>query len=266
MTRSPNFSAGPYFLIGLGFAGLVLVLPFVLPLFAVTLMNYIGISALVALGLVLMTGIGGMTSFGQAAFVGIAAYATGWVTTAGGLSPWVGLLLALVLTGLAATAIGALTLRLGGHFLPLSTIAWGISIFYLFGNIEALGSHTGLSGIPPVTLGGLSFLDARAMYGLVWVCVLGAMLFTVNLLDSREGRAIRTLCGGAQLMASVGMNAFRTRLKVFVAAALMAALAGWLYAHMTRFISPAPFEIKPSIEYLLMAMTGGARYVMGAVV
>src|ERR1700704_7097739 len=108
--------------------------PFVLGSFAVTLLNYIGISALVALGLVLLTGIGGMTSFGQAAFVGIAAYATAWATTTQELSPWLGLLLALVLTALAALAIGALTLRLDGHFLSLSTIAWGISIYFLFGN------------------------------------------------------------------------------------------------------------------------------------
>ena len=112
----------------------LLIAPALLGSFAITLLNYIGISALVALGLVLLTGIGGMTSFGQAAFVGIAAYATAWATVTMGLSPWIGLLLALVMTGLAGLAIGALTLRLDGHFLSLSTIAWGISIYFLFGN------------------------------------------------------------------------------------------------------------------------------------
>ncbi|MEO6270261.1 MAG: metal-dependent hydrolase, partial [Lautropia sp.] len=101
----------------------------IVPLFAsgftVSLLNDIGIGALVALGLVLLTGVGGATSFGQAAFVGIAAYATAWLTAVQGLSPWLGLLFALALTGLSALAIGLLTLRLGGHFLPLSTIAWG---------------------------------------------------------------------------------------------------------------------------------------------
>ena len=74
--------------------------------FTVSLLNDIGIGALVALGLVLLTGIGGATSFGQAAFVGIAAYASAWLTTAHGASPWLGLVFALVLTGLAALAIG----------------------------------------------------------------------------------------------------------------------------------------------------------------
>ncbi|HEX7436160.1 MAG TPA: metal-dependent hydrolase, partial [Caldimonas sp.] len=107
--------------------------PLVLGRFAVSLLNDIGIGALVALGLVLLTGVGGATSFGQAAFVGVAAYASGWLTTVHGASPWLGLAFALALTGLAALAIGMLTLRLGGHYLPLSTIAWGLSIALLFG-------------------------------------------------------------------------------------------------------------------------------------
>ena len=126
--------------------------PLALGKFGVSLLNEIGIAALVALGLVLLTGIGGATSFGQAAFVGIAAYASAWLTTAQGASPWLGLVLALVLTGLAALAIGLLTLRLGGHFLPLSTIAWGLSIAMLFGNVDALGRHTGLSNIPALKI------------------------------------------------------------------------------------------------------------------
>jgi ABC-type branched-subunit amino acid transport system permease subunit len=149
----------------------VLLAPQVLGNFGVSLMNDIGIGALVALGLVMLTGVGGATSFGQAAFVGIAAYATAWLTTRQGASPWLGLLLSLVLTGGAAVIIGLITLRLGGHFLPLSTIAWGLSIALLFGNVQALGSHTGLSNIPPVRLGDWSLRDPRAMYYLVWLVV-----------------------------------------------------------------------------------------------
>src|SRR5437868_12450605 len=106
----------------------IAIAPSLIGKFGVSLLNDIGIGALVALGLVMLTGVGGATSFGQAAFVGIAAYATAWLTTAQHLSPWLGLVFALALTGLSALVIGALTLRLGGHFLPLSTIAWGLSI------------------------------------------------------------------------------------------------------------------------------------------
>ncbi|WP_312017369.1 ABC transporter permease subunit [Bradyrhizobium sp. AUGA SZCCT0431] len=243
----------------------LLIAPALLGSFAITLLNYIGISALVALGLVLLTGIGGMTSFGQAAFVGIAAYATAWATVTLDLSPWLGLLLALAMTGLAALAIGALTLRLGGHFLSLSTIAWGISIYFLFGNVAGLGQNTGMAGIPPITIASVPLISSQTIFYLIWLMVGLAMLASANLLNSREGRAIRSLRGGGILLASLGVNIFRIRLVTFVIAALLAGLAGWLYAHMNRFISPAPFDVKPGIEYLLMAMAGGAGHIAGAV-
>ena len=234
--------------------------------FTVSLLNDIGIGALVALGLVMLTGIGGATSFGQAAFVGIASYATAWLTTVHHASPWLGLLFALSLTGLSALAIGMLTLRLGGHFLPLSTIAWGISIAMLFGNIDALGRHTGLSNIPPLFITSWSLAGPRAIFYLIWILVGLAFLFSYNVLHSRPGRAIRSLRGGAILLASVGADAYRVRLTLFVTAALFAGLAGWLYAHMNRFVSPSPFDVRASIEYLLMAVAGGLGQLAGALV
>ena len=178
--------------------------PLVLGDFSVTLLNYVGIYALVALGLVLLTGFGGLTSFGQAAFVGIGAYATAWLTTAQAASPWLGLLLALALTGSVALILGAITLRLEGHFLPLSTIAWGIAIYYLFGQSEALGRHGGIAGIPPLAIGPLSFARASAMYYPIWLLLAGALWLCANLLDSREGRAIRSLRGGKAMAAMDG--------------------------------------------------------------
>jgi len=240
--------------------------PLVLGKFGVSLLNDIGIGALVALGLVLLTGIGGATSFGQAAFVGIAAYATAWLTTAHGASPWLGLVFALVLTGGAALAIGLLTLRLDGHFLPLSTIAWGLSIALLFGNVDAFGRHTGLASVPPLVVGAWSLVEPRAIYYLIWTVVGLAFVFNRNLLRSRPGRAIRSLRGGTILLASVGADAFRVRLGLFVLAALLAGLAGWLYAHMNRFVSPSPFDLRASIEYLLMAVGGGLGQLSGALV
>lgn len=252
-----------------GIAAAVIVLALV-PLlagnFTVSLLNDIGIGALVALGLVLLTGVGGATSFGQAAFVGIAAYASAWLTTAQGMSPWVGLVFALLLTGVSALAIGMLTLRLGGHFLPLSTIAWGLSIAILFGNLEGLGRHTGLSNIPPLHVGTWSLAEPSAMYYLIWLLVGLALLFSHNLLRSRTGRAIRGLRGGSILLASVGADAYRVRLSLFIIAALLAGVAGWLYAHMNRFVSPSPFDVRASIEYLLMALAGGVGHLAGALV
>jgi branched-chain amino acid transport system permease protein len=234
--------------------------------FGVSLLNDIGIGALVALGLVLLTGVGGATSFGQAAFVGIAAYASAWLTTVHGASPWLGLPFALLLTGGAALFIGLLTLRLGGHFLPLSTIAWGLSIAMLFGNIDALGRHTGMSNVPALQLGPWSLVYPRAMYFLIWAVVGLSCWFSYNVLQSRSGRAIRSLRGGNTLLASVGADAFRVRLWLFVLAALLAGIAGWLYAHKNRFVSPSPFDVRASIEYLLMVVAGGLGQLSGALV
>jgi branched-chain amino acid transport system permease protein len=240
--------------------------PFVFGSFTITLMNYIGIYALAALGLVLLTGVGGLTSFGQAAFVGIGAYATAWYTAVQGGSPWIGLLLALVLTGVVATILGAVTLRLGGHFLPLSTIAWGIAIYFVFGNLDALNRYSGLSGIPPIMLGPISLEGTRAIYVFIWLVLGAVMWLSANLLDSRQGRAIRSLRGGIAMVESLAIDSFRMRLAVFVLAGLLAGLSGWLYAHMQRFVNPTPFDIRPGIEFLFMALLGGAGQIAGAVV
>jgi branched-chain amino acid transport system permease protein len=246
--------------------GFVVAAPAIFGSFTITLMNYIGIYAFAVLGLVLLTGVGGLTSFGQAAFVGIGAYATAWYTSVHGGSPWIGMVLALGLTGVVATVLGAATLRLSGHFLPLSTIAWGIAIYFLFGNIDALGRYSGLSGIPAVTIGPVSLAGNTAMYYFIWA-LLGIVLFLCrNLLDSRTGRAIRGLRGGTALVESLGIDSFRMRLAVFVFAGLLAGLSGWLYAHTQRYVNPAPFDIRPSIELLLMALVGGAGSIAGSVV
>jgi branched-chain amino acid transport system permease protein len=252
-------------LVGVAAVALALA-PFVVAPFTVTLLNYIGIGAIVALGLVLLTGFAGLTSFGQAALMGVGAYTTAWLTTSLGSSPWLGLVLALFLTAAVAAVIGAVTLRLGGHFLPLSTIAWGIAIYFLFANIPGLGHHDGIKEIPALTVAGVSLASNSAIYYLIWGVLGAAMWLTANLLDSREGRAIRGLRGGATMIASLGVNLFRIRLVIFVLAAVLAGLAGWLYTHMNRYVSPSPFEVRPSIDYLLMAMVGGPTSIYGAVV
>jgi ABC-type branched-subunit amino acid transport system ATPase component/ABC-type branched-subunit amino acid transport system permease subunit len=244
----------------------LLVAPLWVAEFTITLLNYIGIYALVALGVVLLTGVGGLTSFGQAAFVGIGAYATAWLTTAHGASPWLGLLFALALTGIVAALLGAVTLRLGGHFLPLGTIAWGLSIYFLFGNLETLGRNNGISGVPPITIGPLSLEPNSAIYYLIWGMLAVACVVIANLLNSREGRAVRSLRGGVVMVESLGISVFRIRLIIFVIAAVLAGLSGWLYAHMSRYVSPAPFDLRMGIQYLFMAILGGSGQILGAVV
>jgi ABC-type branched-subunit amino acid transport system ATPase component/ABC-type branched-subunit amino acid transport system permease subunit len=244
---------------------LLMIAPLVLPEFYVTLLNYTGLASIVALGLVLLTGVAGQMSFGQAAFVGIGAYTTAVLTTRYDMSPWLGLPAAIALTAVIALFLGFITLRLSGHYLPLGTIAWGIAIYFLLGNLEWLGKYSGIAEIPPLTLFGVRFGDGRTFYYLIWAVTLLALLAARNLLDSRSGRAIRALKARTIMAESFGVDTARLKIVVFVYAAVLASLSGWLYAHFLRFISPQPFGVNASIDYLFMAVIGGSTEVWGAV-
>ncbi len=274
-TRARTLGPGAQRLLLGGFVAAMLLAPAVVAPFYVTLLNYIGLYAMVALGLVLLTGVGGLTSFGQAAFVGLGAYTTAALTTAkdlptwlawAGTSPWITLLLGLLLTLGVAWVLGKITLKLSGHFLPLGTIAWGISLYFLFGTSESLGGHTGMTGIPPISLLGWTLDEGQEMYYLIWAFLLLAVFTTQNLLDSREGRAIRALKGRRVMAEAMGVNTANARMAIFLLAALQACASGWLYAHMQRFVNPTPFGVHFGIEYLFMAVIGGAGHVWGALV
>lgn len=251
-----------------------IIAPLVLPSYQVTLLNYIGLYSLVVLGLVLLTGVAGMTSFGQAAFVGLGAYTTAylttssqlpdWLTWAGG-SPWLALVIGLVLTAVIALFLGAITLKLSGHYLPLGTIAWGISIYYLFGTLPALGGHTGIMNIPALSLFGINLEKGEHIFYLIWAILIVAVILTANLLNSREGRAIRALKGGQLMAEAMGVNTFRSKMIIFLISAIFAAISGWLYAHMQRFVNPTPFGLNMGINYLFMALIGGVSHVWGAI-
>src|SRR5512139_3038289 len=166
------------------FAVVMLGLPLLpVPDFWITQSIYIGLYTLVALGLVLLTGVAGMTSFGQAAFVGLGAYTAAYLTLAHGVSPWLTVWIGLAVTGSVALLLAWVTLRMSGHFLPLATIAWGLSLYYLLGNIDALGKYDGLLGIPAIEFFGLTLNTGRSFYYLLWLLVLLAAFGAIRLLD-----------------------------------------------------------------------------------
>jgi ABC-type branched-subunit amino acid transport system ATPase component/ABC-type branched-subunit amino acid transport system permease subunit len=249
------------------FALVMAAIPFIpgMPPFWIVLLDNIGLSALVAMGLVLLTGVGGLTSFGQAAFCGFGAYTTAVLTTAYGISPWLTLPLSLLVSGVAAVLLGLVTVRLSGHYLPLGTLAWGLGLFYLFSKLEFLGRNDGISGIPPLSIGSLRMIDPGTIYFVIWIAVLLCALLTMNLLDSRTGRAIRALRRGHIAAEAFGVQTPRAKLLVFIYAAVLAGLSGWLYAHLQRAANPTPFGAQAGIEYLFIAVVGGAGYVWGGV-
>jgi len=236
-----------------------------LPDFWITQLNYIGLYSLTCLGLVLLTGIAGLTSFGQAAFVGIGAYTTGWLTMNLGWSPWLTLPAGLAITAAGALLLALVTLRMSGHYLPLATIAWGLSLYYLMGNLEALGKYDGILGLKSLSLFGHDLGQGRGFFLLTWALVALLAAALLHLLDSRPGRAMRALKSGAAMAESVGISTFRYKVLIFLIAALAACLAGWLLAHFQRTVNPTAFGLKMGIEYLFMTVVGGVGHVWGAI-
>lgn len=250
----------PYFCIAT-----LLVAPLVLSDYAITLLDQVALSSLPVLGLVLLTGIGGMTSFAQAAFVGIGAYSTAYLTTSLGLSPWVALLAGLLINGAAALLLGGISLTLSGHNLPVATIAWGLAVFYFFSSAEFIGAHDGITGLPPIEILGLSLNNAHILSYLIWTVVIASLVLVRNLLDSRSGRALRTLKGRTLMAESFGIDTNRYKLILFLIAAELASISGWLYAHLVRFVNPTPFGLEWSLNYLFMSVLGGTAQMWGAI-
>ncbi len=221
------------------FGAALLFAPVLAPPFWVTLLNYIGLYSIVALGLVLLTGVAGQTSFGQAAFVGLGAYTTAYLSlNHPALSPWFNLLIGVALTSVIALFLGFITLRMKGHYLPLATIAWGISLYYIFGNLEFLGGHTGLAGIPALSFFGMPLLlfdlgdrtggamgDAqspRLAARAGGACAQGR---------SRDGRSLRRRCRQAQDcgLRLCGLAGVRLRMALRALAAVREPDAVWPY-------------------------------------
>ena len=169
--------------------------PLVLPAFYVTLLNYIGMATLVTLGLVLLTGVAGIVSFGQQAFVGMAAYTTAALSVLLGLSPWLGLIAGLAVTASVALALGAITLRLSGHYLSITTIAWGIALYFVFGNLPQLGQYSGVDNVPAVSIFGWLLDTGGESYYLIWLFTVAALIsVTPPGLTVRKNLSIEVSC------------------------------------------------------------------------
>ena len=234
--------------------------------YSLSVLDNIMTSAIIAIGLVLLTGIIGMVSLGQAAFAALGAYASAYAALNWNVDPWLTLPIALLAAAVPAAMIGALTLRMSGQFLVLATLAWGISIFYLAGSLPMFGGQNGLSGIPPLGIGGFLLATDQLMYPVILAGLALVVWMSLNLLDSNFGRMIRTIRYGAAIGESAGANIFLLRLTVFTIAATFAGFAGWLYTFTLQFLDPGAFSLDNGIQYLFMAVIGGVSNVWGGVI
>jgi branched-chain amino acid transport system permease protein len=235
------------------------------PEFWITQLNYIAMYSLVILGLVLLTGIGGLTSFGQAAFVGIGAYTSAYLCTSMGWSPWLTVFVGSVDHRRECADVG---LADAAHVGPLPAAGHhclGLVLYYLMGNVDGLGKYDGILDVPPIMLFGWDISQGRSFFVLAWGMVLFGAFALQNLLDSRTGRAIRAMRSSTLMAEAMGVDTLRHKIGIFLIAAMFASISGWLFAHFQHTVNPSPFSLKFGIEYLFMAVLGGAGYVWGAI-
>jgi len=234
--------------------------------FLLKVFTFAGINALVVIGLALLFGHAGQVSLGHAAFVGIGAY-TCAVCTVRLDWPW---LLAFAASG-ALAALGGLvlalpSLRLKGHYLAMATLGFGELMTLAFREAEPItGGVDGFGGIPFPTLGPFEIGGAASLYWLVWATAGLALLAVYNVTSQRPGRAMRALHGSELGAQACGVDIVGVKVRTFVVSALLAGLAGALYASVVGFVSPSVFTLAASITFLAMAVLGGTRSLAGPV-
>jgi branched-chain amino acid transport system permease protein len=209
-------------------------------------------------------GYAGQISLGHAAFFGLGAYSSGVLTVQYGLAPIAGFVFGILVSAAVAYLVGKPTLRLKGHYMAVATLGFGEILFILFNELSFLtGGPSGLSGIPALAVGGLPVEGTAYLY-LVWGMVILLLLFSLNVINSRVGRALRAVHGSELAAGAMGVDASRYKVQVFILSAVYASMGGSLYAHYINFISPNSFSLMFSILLLMMVVVGGTESIWGA--
>lgn len=250
--------------IWIGFFALIAILP----LFAgetryVPLLVSIGMNLIIALGLVVLFGYSGQLSLGHATFVGVSAYITAYLSTALHV-PTILSLLAGIIGALLVGIIVSPILRLKRFYFTISTIALNLVFFSLVKGLPLTGRSMGINGVPPLSLGIITFNIILDYYYLVWALVALSMWITANVINSQFGRGLRVLSQDDASAQVVGINVTYSKIKAFLFSVALAGLSGGIGAHYLRLVVPDMFTFSYSIGYVIMAIIGGVQSVWGA--
>jgi branched-chain amino acid transport system permease protein len=229
-------------------------------------LNVAAVNIIVVLGLNLLMGFAGQISLGHAAFFGLGAYLSGILTATCGFPPWPTLFLSILITGVVAYAIGIPTLKLEGHYLVMATLGFNVIVYIVMIHFDKVtGGPSGFPGIPHLRIGRFVFNSDRRMYYLLWGISMGVLLLSLNLIRSRVGRAMAALSHNEVAAMCSGINTEKYKIAIFVMSAMLASLAGSLYAHYITFISPGTFSIFFSLQLVTMVLVGGMGSLWGSV-
>lgn len=229
------------------------------------LSHLVAINTLVVLGLNLFIGYAGQISLGHAAFFGLGAYGSAIISTTWAVSPWLSLILVALCVALLALVIGIPVLRLSGHYLAMATLGLNFVVYtILIQWDEVTGGPSGFAGIPALSCADFVFDTPVRQHYLLWAFALGAMLLMLNLVRSGVGRGLAAVAGDEIAASSLGVNTQAAKVKIFVLSAVLASLAGSLFAHSFGYISPDTFGIFASTDFVIMVVVGGMGSIWGA--
>ncbi len=246
---------------------IIFMVPFILRNnYHLMVLNVAALNIVVVIGLNLLMGYAGQISLGHAAFFGLGAYLSAILTVIYGLPLWPALVIAMAVTGLVAYVIGLPALKLEGHYLVMATLGFNVIIYIIMIQLEPLtGGPSGLAGIPRLQIGGFAFDSDRKIFYLLWAVAITTLLLSLNLVHSRVGRAMAALSHNEIAAKCAGIDTEMYKVKIFVVSAVLASLAGSLYAHYITFISPGTFSFFYSIQVVTMVLVGGIGSLWGSV-
>ena len=254
----------PYFL----FALFIYLLPVLMAgSYWIHVLVIIGTYVIGAAGVDLVFGFAGQLSFCQASFFGLGAYASAILTTTYQVDPILAMGIGMIFTSLVAYGLGTPVLRLKGYYLAIATIGFGLIIQSLFVTLSQFtGGPDGFRDIVPLKIAGYVFKSDSQYYYPIWTIAMGILVLTRNIVRSRVGRAMLALRGDDVAASAMGIDIAKYKVKAFVISAAYASLAGSLYAHSNRFISPQIADLSGSVEMIIMMVLGGTRTVFGVLI
>ncbi|MFA5112071.1 MAG: branched-chain amino acid ABC transporter permease [Desulfobaccales bacterium] len=228
------------------------------------ILNLIGLYVIVVLGLNLFIGFAGQISLGHAAFFGLGAYGSAILTTTYQMPAWPAMILTAAAMAGVALVIGVPTLRLTGHYLAMATLGFNYVVDSIFVEWDAVtGGPSGLSGVPPLSIGGLTFDSDLKFHYLVWAFALVALTLCLNLVRSGVGRGLAALAADEVAASALGVDVRRQKIGVFILSAVLASVAGSLYAHYFGYVNPDAFSIFKSLDLVIMVVVGGMGSIWG---
>lgn len=237
-----------------------------LPEYQLYQISLISATAIVVLGLVVVCGIAGQISLGQAAFVALGGYGAAILTTRLGLPLYATIPMAATACTVLGYLLGLVTLRVSGHYLALATMAVTAIVQLAIINLDGWTGGAAGMPMPAFELGGRAFDSGASFYLLIVPLLMVCYALVRNVMESRVGQAYAALRQSEIAAAAMGVDVLRYKACAFAASGFLGALGGGLLGALSSYLDPSQFGITQTVHYLAMAVIGGMATPLGAII